>query len=177
MSTSLDGFINARDGSDNLYEGCYDASELIAEWIRDTGAVVMGKNAFNMPGDPDWYAGNYEFQTPIFVLSSTVPEKTPKQDDKLTFTFVTDGVESAVAQAKAAAGDKQVIVIGGASIAQQLLAAGLVDEIQIGILPTLLAGSGGLRLFEHLGDQKIRLEKVKVKESGPRTDIIFRVVK
>ena len=65
----------------------------------------MGKRAFAM-GDPDSYVGNYEFQVPIFVLTHHVPQHTPKQDDKLTFTFVTDGIESAIRQAKQAAGDK-----------------------------------------------------------------------
>ncbi len=175
MSMSLDGFINDRDGSEQLYEGDYDASELLEGMIRATGAVLMGRNAFAMSGDPDWYADNYEYQVPIFVMTKEPPEEVPKQNDQITFTFVTDGIESAVQQAKAAAGGKQVTVVGGANIAQQLLAAHLVDEIQIGIMPVLL--SGGLRLFEHLGDQKIRLSKLKVKESGPRTDIWFRVEK
>ena len=96
--------------------------------IDETGAVLMGKRAFEM-GDPDWYVGNYEFQVPIFVLTHHPPACPPKQDERLTFTFVTDGVESAVAQAMAAAGDKAVQVIGGASVIQQLLRARLVDEL------------------------------------------------
>jgi dihydrofolate reductase len=73
-----------------------------------TGAVIMDRTAFEMAADPGWYAGNYEFQVPIFVVTHRPPQVTPKQDAHLTFTFVTDGVGSAVAKAKAAAGDKAV---------------------------------------------------------------------
>src|SRR6185436_16755984 len=92
MTISLDGFVEDRDGSvGRLYpdmEAMHE-SEALKELIATTGAVVMGRKAFAM-GDPDWYAGNYEFQAPIFVLTHHPPEKMPKQDDKLTFTFVTD---------------------------------------------------------------------------------------
>ncbi len=114
--------------------------------IEETGAVIMGKRAFEM-GDPDSYVGNYEFQVPIFVLTHNPPAVAPKQDERLTFTFVTDGVESAVAQARSAARDKAVQVIGGASVIQQLLRAGLVDELHVDIMPVLLGC--GLPLFEH----------------------------
>ena len=97
-------------------------------------------------GDPDSFVGNYEFQVPIFVLTHHPPSVAPKQDEHLTFTFVTDGVESAVAQAKAAARDKAVQVVGGVSIAQQLLDAGLVDELHVDIMPVFLGI--GLRSFE-----------------------------
>ena len=63
-----------------------------------------------MGGDPDWFAGNYEFQTPIFVLTHEAPKKHPKETDRLKFTFVTDGIESAIQKAKKAAGDKDVVV-------------------------------------------------------------------
>jgi dihydrofolate reductase len=173
ITMSLDGFIRRADGNEDLDEGSYDASELLEELIRDTGAVLMGRNAFEMSGNPDWYADNYEYQVPIFVITHEAPSAQPKQNDRLTFTFVTDALRSGVEQAKLAAGDRQVTVIGGAAIAQQLLAGGLLDEIQVGIMPALLGG--GLRLFDHFGDQTIRLEKVRTKESGPRTDIWFRV--
>lgn len=174
MSMSLDGYIRDAHGSDSLYDGDYDISELLAEWIRDTGAVVMGRMSYQMESNPDLYADTYEFQVPLFVVTHEPPAKLPKHNDKLTFTFVTDGVESAIRQAKAAGGDKQVMVVGGADLAQQLLRAGLVDEIEVGILPVLLGG--GLRLFDHLGADRIKLEKTRVKESGPRTDIWFKVL-
>ena len=148
------------------------------ESIKNTGAVVMGKHAYTMAKDPGWYMGDYEYQVPIFifVLTHNVPQKLPKQNGRLTFTFVTDGIKSAVAQAKAAAGDKDVTVIGGASTFQQCLKAGLVDELELDLMPVLL--DEGLRLFEHLGNMKpVELEKVKVVESSARTHSRFRVVR
>jgi dihydrofolate reductase len=112
---------------------------------------------------------------PIFVVTHHPPEQAATgENDRLRFTFVTDGVEAAVAQATAAAGDKDVTVIGGASIAQQLLAARCVDELDLSIMPVLLGD--GLRLFDHLGPEPIRLEKCGVTESGLRTDLRFRVL-
>jgi dihydrofolate reductase len=133
----------------------------------------MGKRTFEMSEDPDWYVGNYEFQVPTFVVCEEAPAKVPKQTAELTFTFVTDGLESAIRQAKIAAGEKQVTVVGGPSIGQQLLRAGLVDELRIGIMPVLLGK--GLQLFEHLDDLPVSLEKIRVQETGPRTDIWFKV--
>jgi dihydrofolate reductase len=123
ITMSLDGFIRRADGSEDLYEGSYDASEPLEALIRDTGSVLMGRNAFNMSERPDWYADNYEHQVPIFVITHDAPSLQPKENDRLNFTFVTDGLKSVVEQAKIAAGDRQVTVIGGAAIAQQLLAA------------------------------------------------------
>jgi len=178
MTMSLDGFINDRNGSvEHLYPDLDELrkTEILQDAIKNTGAVVMGRHAYEM-GDPDSYAENYEFQVPIFVLTHHVPEKLPKQTEKLTFTFVTDGIESAIAKAKATAGDKDVQVVGGASTFQQCINAGLCDEIQIGIMPVLFGR--GLRLFENIDTERIKMEKVKVIDSTPgRTDIIFYVVK
>jgi len=134
----------------------------------------MGRRAYEM-GDPDSYAGNYEYQVPIFVLTHRVPEKLPKEDGRLTFTFVTDGIHSAIEKAKAAAGDKNVTVIGGANTVQQVIRAGLLDEIQIHLVPVLLGN--GLRLFEHLGAEPIELEKTRVIESPGVTHLRFCVIK
>ncbi len=177
LTMSLDGFINDRNGSvGGLYPDLEELrnKEPLQEAIRNTGAVVMGRRAFAM-GDPDWYADNYEFQVPIFVLTKNIPKKQPRQTEKVTFTFVTDGVESAIEQAKAAARDKDVTIIGGASIFQQCLSTGLVDEMQIDIMPILLCK--GLRLFEHLGEQPIKLEKIKTIDAPVRTHLSFRVIK
>jgi len=81
--------------------------------------------------DPDSYVGRYEFQVPIFVLTHHSPDAAPKQDEHLTFTFVTDGVPSAIDQARDAAEDKAVQVVGGVEVARQLLRAGLVDELYV----------------------------------------------
>ena len=91
----------------------------------------------------------------------------------MTFTFVTEGVEPAVAQAQAAAGDKAVQVIGGASVIQQLLRAGLVDELQIDIMPVLMGG--GQRFFENDGPVDVQLKKIDVQEIGARTSLRFKV--
>lgn len=174
---SLDWFMNDRDGDVGRLYPDFEAlrnTEMLQEEIRTTGAVVMGRRSYAM-GDPDAFADTYEYQVPIFVLTHAVPEKLPKQNGKLTVSFVTDGIERAIAQAKAAAGDKNVMVVGGANTAQQCLRAGLVDEIHIGIVPVLLGE--GLRFFEHLASEQIELERIKVFESPTRTDIWFRVIK
>jgi dihydrofolate reductase len=174
MTISLDGFVTDAGGSAGvLYPDLADlrGTEYMSSVIEETGAVLMGKRSFEM-GDPDWYVGNYEFQVPIFVVTHHPPAVAPKQDERLTFTFVTDGVESAVAQAKAASRDKAVTVIGGASVIQQLLRAGLVDELHIDIMPVLLGA--GLRLFEN---NQLALEKIDVREIGVRISLRFRVKK
>ena len=178
MTTSLDGFVADESGSvDRLYPdlAALQGTAYMNALIEETGAVVMGRRAFEMAEDPDWYVGNYEFQVPIFVLTHHAPRVAPKQDEHLTFTFVTDGVESAVAQAKAAAGKKAVQVIGGASVIQQLLQASLVDELHLDVMPVLLGS--GLRLFENAGLERIQIEKIDVQETGPRTTLKFRVKK
>ena len=131
----------------------------------------MGWNAFAME-DPDFYAGNYEFQVPIFVLTHHVPEKPAKgENENLSITFVTDGIESAMAQAKAAAGDRNVLV-HGAYTAQRALEAGVLDELQIHQIPVLFGG--GRRLFEVL-PSRIELEIVRVIDTPEATHIRYRV--
>jgi dihydrofolate reductase len=178
MTISLDGYVNDREGRvAALYPDLATLvdAEPLAESIRTTGAVVMGWNAFAMAADPDWYAGNYEYQVPIFVVTRAAPPKHPKETDQLTFTFVTDGVESAVRQARTAAGDRDVTVIGGAETIRQCLALGLVDELDIDIMPVLLGG--GLRLFDGLVTPQ-KLERLKVTAlPGGRTHLRFRVLK
>lgn len=134
---SLDGFINDPNGSVGALYQDLDTlrdTEPLRESIQNTGAVVMGRNSFAMAKDPDSLADNYEYQVPISVLTHKVPKGRPKEIDLLTFTFVTDGIESAIEQAKKAAGDRDVTVIGGASTAQQCLKAGLADELHIDII-------------------------------------------
>lgn len=179
MTISLDGFINDRNGSvADLYPdlAAWRETQPGKESIQNTGAVVMGRNSYAMSEDPDWFAGNYEYQVPIFVLTHKLPQKKPQQTDELTFTFVTDGIQSAIRQAKAAAGAKDVNVIGAPSIARQTLKAGLADELHVDIMPVLLGD--GLRVFENPGTESIQLERTKVMElPGGRTHLEFRVVK
>lgn len=176
MTFSLDGFASDPDGDvGRLYPDLGDlrSTEMLQEEIRTTGVVVMGRRSYDM-GDPDSFAENYEYQVPIFVLTHHIPEKKPRETEKLTITFVTDGIETAITRAKAAAGDKNVMLIG-ATVNQQCLNLGLCDELHIGIMPVLLGG--GLRLFEHIDTARIILEKIKLLEAGARTDIWFRVVR
>lgn len=179
MTMSLDGFINDRRGSVAALYPDLDAwreTEPGQESIQNTGAVVMGRNSYAMSEDPDWFAGNYEYQVPIFVLTHRPPEKMPKQTDDLTFTFVTDGIESAIRQAKVAAGDKEINIIGAPSTAQQCLEAGLPDELHVDIMPVLLGG--GLRPFENIDTEQIELERLSVMElPGGRTHFKFRIIK
>src|SRR5438552_15668011 len=102
-------------------------------------------------GEYDSSAQSYEFQVPIFVLTLTVPMRQPRENARLRFTYVTDGVESAIAQAKKAAGEKNVTIVGGPTIARHCLSLGLIDELQLGIVPVLL--EAGLRLFDQLDRQ------------------------
>lgn len=176
MTFSLDGFVSDPDGDGGRLYPDLDAlrkSEVLMEEIRTTGAVVLGRNSYNM-ADPDSFAESYEYQVPIFVLTHHVPEHKPRETDKLTVTFVTDGIESVIARAKAAAGDRNVLLIG-ASITQQCLNRDLVDELHIGIMPVLFGG--GLRFFENIDFARIVLEKFRIFEAGERTDIWYRVVK
>jgi dihydrofolate reductase len=179
MTMSLDGFINDGEGSvAALYpdlEALRDTQPL-QESIQNTGAVIMGRNSYAMADDPDWFAGNYEYQVPIFVLTHQPPQRHPRETGQLTFTFVTDGIKSAVRQARAVAGEKDVTVIGAASTAQQFLKAGLADELHVDIMPVLLGN--GLRAFEGLDAQQTQLERLAVMElPGGRTHLKFRVTK
>jgi dihydrofolate reductase len=173
---SLDGFMNDRHSDvSRLYPDlqALRKTEMLQEEIRTTGTVVMGRHAYDMAeGD----LTDYEYQVPIFVLTHHLPETAVKgENDQLKVTFVTDGLGSAIEKAKAAAGDKQVMVVGGANTAQQCLRAGLVDEIHIGIVPVLLGE--GLRFFEPLANEQMELERTRVFESPTRTDLWFRVIK
>ena len=176
ITMSLDGFINDRNGNvGRLYPdlGELDKTEMLQESIRMTGAVVMGRHAYDMAnGD---FTG-YEYQVPIFVVTHQPPEKTAKGENGVfKFTFVTDGVESAVKQAKAVAGDREVTIVGGADIAQQCINGGLADELDVGIVPVLLGE--GLRFFEHLDVQQIELETTNVSETLGTIYLRFRFVR
>jgi dihydrofolate reductase len=178
MTTSLDGFVADADGSvSRLYPDLEALRETpyMQSVIEETGAVLMGRRSFEMADDPDWYVGNYEFQVPIFVVTHRPPAVAPKQDEHLTFTFVSDGIQSAVEQAKAAAGEKAVQVIGGVDVIRQLLRAGLADELQVDVMPVFLGA--GLRLFDDGALEGVELEKIDVQEVGPRTSLTFRIVR
>jgi dihydrofolate reductase len=110
---------------------------------------------------------------PVYVLTHEVRDKVTKGDT--TFTFVTDGIESALKQASSSAGDKNVALGGGAKTIQQFLNAGLIDEMQIHIAPLLLGG--GIRLFDELNPGSVGLEKTRVIDSPLVTHLKFNVAR
>lgn len=175
MAMSLDGFVADRNGNTARLSdpAALRGGEYMTALIQATGAVVMGRRTFAMAEDPDWFVGNYEFHVPIFVLTHQPPPVMPKQDEHLTFAFVTDGVASAIAKAKAVAGPWVVQVLG-ASVVQQVLRAGLADELHVDVAPVLLGA--GLRLFDD-PDLEVALEKVGVQEVGAITSLRFLVVR
>lgn len=176
MTMSLDGFVaDPSGGVGRPYSDLMDlqGTSYMNAAINETGVVLMGRKTFEM-ADPDSYVGAYEFQVPIFVLTHHPPRVPPKQDERLTFTFVSDGVASATAQAKAAAGDRAVQLVGGASVIQQALRAGVVDQLHVDIMPVFLGA--GLRFLEHINADQLHLEKIGVEEVGQRTTLKFRVV-
>ena len=176
MTVSLDGFVQDANGSaDALYPDLAELqdSPYMKAMQERTGAVLMGRRTSDMAGDPDGYADGYELQVPIFVVTHTPPPVEPKRNERLFFTVATEGVESAVAQAAEAAGDRDVTVVGGVDLNRQLLAAGLVDELHVDVMPVLLGS--GLRLFD--GTPPLVLEKLGVEEAGARTSLRFRVVR
>jgi dihydrofolate reductase len=143
-----------------------DSNRVVEESLQNLGATIMGRNMFGPKrGAWDtkhpwngWWGGNPPYHHPVFVL--THHRREPVQmEGGTTFHFVTDGIESALAQARRAAGKKDVQIAGGASAAQQYLAAGLVDEMEISLVPILLGGGEGL--FDELGADLHGLELVR----------------
>jgi dihydrofolate reductase len=166
-----------------LEGGTADAdSEVVQETVERTGATVMGRRMFSggagpWQDDPNadgWWGDEPPFRTPVFVLTHHARETVTKAGGT-TFTFVTDGIDVALEQARAAAGGKDVAIAGGASVVQQALEAGLLDELQIHVAPVLLGG--GVRLFGDLGTEGIKLESTRVIESPGVTHLRYRVVK
>jgi dihydrofolate reductase len=154
--------------------------DLVSEGLASAGAILMGRRMFSGGEGPweddsnagSWWGDETPFGVPVFVLTHHLREPLTKADGT-TFTFVTDGVGSAVEHARAAAGDRNVSVAGGASVAQQALNAGLLDELEIHLVPVLLGG--GTRLLDGL-DPKIKLERVRVVDSPAVTHLRYRVV-
>jgi dihydrofolate reductase len=146
-------------------------SDVVAEGIAGVGATVMGRRMFSggkgrWEDDPKadaWWGDDPPFHHPVFVL--THYEREPlKKEGGTTFTFVTDGIESALEQARAAAGEEDVAVAGGAEVVLQYLGAGLLDEIQLHVAPVLLGD--GARLFDGpVPDPPYALERTRVIES------------
>jgi dihydrofolate reductase len=145
------------------------SAELLKEAINANGAMIAGRRMFDIANA--WH-GRPPGGGPCFIVTHSAPREWVKPGSP--FTFVTDGVESAIRQAKAAAGDKNVAV-ASASIAQQCIRAGLLDEIHIDLAPVLLGG--GVRLFDHLGSKPINLEIIRVVQGQGVTHLSFCVLK
>ncbi len=154
------------------------SSAVFEEALENVGATIMGRKMFGGgPGpwgdDPwgGWWGDEPPFHTPVFVL--THHEREPLEKEGTTFHFVTDGIQSALEQAKEAAGGKDVSLGGGADVAQQYLAAGLIDEMLLSVVPILLGG--GTRLLEGLAAADVDLEQVAVIEAPDVAHLRYRV--
>lgn len=197
ISTSLDGFIAGPDdgpelplgrGGERLHEWVYGLAswraphgleggtsgpddEVMKEAFETAGAVVLGRRMFD---NAEGWGDNPPFHVPVFVLTHEAREPLVKEGGT-TFTFVTESIESALEQARAAAGDKDVSVAGGANVIQQYLEAGLLDELQIHLAPLLLGG--GTRLFDDGGTEQFEVERTRVIDSPGVTHLRYRVLR
>jgi len=171
VAMSLDGFVAAPDDDMRWVFEVAEPSDTAHEVMSSTGAIVMGRRTYEVEDRerPGIYGGAWKGA--LFVLTHERPATVP---DWMTGTFVHDGVEDAVARAKAAAGELNVGILGP-TIARQCLDAGLLDEIVVQIAPILLGD--GTRLLDRPGTRQTRLEKVAVAESGQLTDLRYRVLK
>ena len=157
-------------------------SRLIEEHLRSIGATIMGRRMFSGGAGPweddpnadSWFGDEPPFHHPVFILTHHARDPEVKQGGT-TYTFVTDGIESALERARAAAGHRDVQVAGGANVVQQYLAAGLLDEIQIHVAPVLLGG--GARLFDQLGAAAPKIEPTRVVQSPAATHLRYRIVR
>ena len=155
-----------------------ESSRVVEESLANIGATIMGRNMFGgHPGPWDagkpwngWWGTNPPFHHPVFVLTHH-PRAPLELEGGTRFTFVTDGIEAALAQARRAAGGKDVSLAGGARAARQYLVAGLVDEMELNLVPTLL-GSGE-RLFDGVGDELHGLELVRTVAAPQVTHLKF----
>jgi dihydrofolate reductase len=194
ISVSLDGFVaGANDGpelpmgvdGERLHEWIFGLAnwrdrhgleggennvdaEVLEEGLRNLGAVVVGRRMFDNAGG---WGDEPPFRVPVFVLTHEARNELVKGET--TFTFVNEGIESAVGRARAAAGQKDVSIGGGASTIRQSIAAGLLDELQLHLVPILLGG--GVRLFDDA--LTTGLERTRVIDSPAVTHLRFRVAR
>jgi dihydrofolate reductase len=156
------------------------STPVVDELQSNVGATVMGRNMFGAGPGPwsedspwnGWWGDNPPFHTPVFVLTHH-PREPLEMEGGTTFTFVTDGIESALEQAKQAADGQDVLLAGGANVVQQYLAAGVVDEFELHIVSIVLAD--GERLLENVGS--LKLEQVRAIPAPGVTHIKYRVVR
>jgi dihydrofolate reductase len=157
-----------------------ESTRIFEESRENIGASVMGRNMFGPIGGGDWgdeqwtgwWGDDPPFHHSVFVVTHH-PRDPVEMKGGTTYHFVTDGIESALDQAKQAAGGKDVMLLGGGNIAQQYLAAGLLDELELHVVPLLLGG--GSRLLDNLGDTKVQLEQVRAVEAPGVAHLKYRV--
>ncbi len=156
-------------------------NDVVRETLENVGATIMGRNMFGGGPGPwreqpwnGWWGDNPPFHTPVFVLTHYA-RGTLVMRRGTTFHFVTDGIGYALEQAKAAAEGKDVSLGGGADVAQQYLVAGLIDEIEVHVVPLLLGG--GARLFDNLGGSDVKLEPVRTIEGPGVNHLKYRIIK
>jgi dihydrofolate reductase len=189
ISMSLDGFITdpkasvgtPLEGNDpgRLSDWQFDAktktetdAAIVDELYASTGAVLIGKRMFDVGFEP--WGDPPPFGMPVFVVTHEEREPLPMQGGT-TYTFVTDGIEAALERARAAAGDKNVGIWGGANLIREYLKAGLLDEMHLHLIPVLLGE--GIRLFEGLGSDCPELRRTGLIETPGATHLRFEVVK
>ncbi|MBC6450917.1 dihydrofolate reductase family protein [Actinokineospora xionganensis] len=183
ITVSLDGYITA-PGDDQEFPLGPDG-ECLHDWVSasgprgdavlgalftETGAVIAGRRTYDNSEGPNGWGTGPLGEVPVFVLT----HKAPEREDPGVFTFVTDGIESALAQARAVAGDKDVYVMGGADVGRQYLAAGLLDEVRLHMVPVVLGG--GVRLFGDAPEQ-VGLEISRVVPGDGVTHLSYRVTR
>jgi dihydrofolate reductase len=156
-------------GTEMVFRVSQQSAEMLREAHAGMGAFVTGRRTFDLANG---WGGSPPLGVPTFVVTHAVPDEWVYEGSP--FTFVTDGVEGAVEKARAVAGERDVAV-GAASIAQQCIRVGLLDEVHVDLVPVLLGD--GVRLFEHLGAGPIELESTRVIEGAGVTHLTFRVVK
>jgi len=158
-----------------------ESARIVEESRENIGAAVMGRNMFGPIGGgawgdeqwTGWWGDNPPYHYPVFVLTHH-PRNPVEMEGATTFHFVTDGIKSALERATAAAGGKDIMLWGGADVARQYLAAGLLDELELHVVPVFL--SDGARLFDNLGDAQVRLEQVRAVEAPVVTHLKYRIV-
>jgi dihydrofolate reductase len=157
------------------------STTVVEESLANVGATIMGRKMFGGGPGPwgerpweGWWGDDPPFHTPVFVLTNHAREPLAKQGGT-TFFFVTEGIEAALAAATQAAGGQDIALGGGAEVAQQYLAAGLLDELQLNVVPVLLGD--GTRLFENIADAEVELEPIRVIDGPGVTHLSYRVVR
>jgi dihydrofolate reductase len=169
IATSLDGYVAGPNDEIEWLNRYSNVDFGLKEFLSRVGAIIMGRRSYDMGVELKWFS-QFNYEVPIFVVSHDQPVLINKDAE---FIFVTNGIETAHSQAKSKAGDKNVWIFGGANIAQQYLKLGLIDEISIGITPTLLGS--GKRLFDNIG-KYIELALIKTKRyEGDLVELNYRI--